>query len=82
MSALTIAAKADTLITIIVCERRQKPHLGPFEALTASHIGDQVFAAIAFDRPPFLIRQIYNLIYDNRLLSSIFEKCDGTIIQF
>ena len=82
MSAFTISAKTDTLISVIVCERRQKTRLGPFEAFDASHVGDQIFAAVALHSAPNLIRQIFNLIYDNRLLSSIFEKCDGAIIQF
>ena len=64
MPALTISAKTDTLISIIVCERRQEPRLGPFEAFDAAHhVGDLVFAAVALHSAPNLIRQIWNLIY-------------------
>ena len=65
MPALTITAETDTQIALIIHERREKASIIMFEALNPSHIADEVFALIAFNRSPFLVRQIWYLIHKN-----------------
>ena len=70
MSAFTVSAKTDTLITFIVYERGQQPRLGLFQGFGASHVGDQILAPVARHNAPFFIRQIRDIVfYRNRLLS-------------
>lgn len=65
MPALSKLTEADTQITFIICERGQEPSVVMFEGFDPSHIRDKVFTLIALDGAPFLIRQIWYLIYGN-----------------
>lgn len=63
MPALTITAKADTIISLVICKSRQESCIRVFEAFDAPHIADKVFPLVAFYWSPFLIWQIGYSIY-------------------
>ena len=76
MPVLTIAAEADTQITLIVCERCQEPRICVFQRFDASMVTYKILASIALYRTPFLVREIWYSVYGNHhpLLKKLIER--------
>ena len=62
VSSLSLFTQAHPQIAFIVLKGGQEAGVCVFEALNSSHIADEVFAFVALDRSPFLIREVFNIV--------------------
>ena len=61
--SLSVLTQAHTQIAFIVLKGGQEAGVCVFEALNSSHIADEVFALVALYGSPFLIWEVFNIIY-------------------
>ena len=80
MTALSVAAQGDTLISFVIDEAFQYALLFVLLAFDAPQVADKI-ARVAVYLSPFLRGQIWYGFYGYHPLSYMFEKCDEWIIQ-